>query len=184
MSPTCPPLADADWPGDLAAMREGFAGKLNVYRVMAHHPALLAAWASLRNHVVSADVLGKQLSEVAILRTGHHMRSRYEWSHHVSRGRACGMSDARIASIAGEAGQMSAEDATVATAVDELFGQGRLAPETLASLASLVGMKGVFDVMTTVGLYSTLGYIVNTFETPLDQDIAAELAARPLSGGS
>lgn len=184
MSPICPPVADADWPEDLAAMREGFAGKLNVYRVMAHHPALLEAWASFRNHVVSADVLGKQLSEVAILRTGHHMRSRYEWSHHVSRGRACGMSDARIASIAGETGQMSAEDATVATAVDELFGQGRLAPETLASLASLVGMKGVFDVMATVGMYSTLGYIVNTFETPLDQDIGAELAARPLSVGS
>jgi len=181
MSPICLPLTDADWPEDVAAMREGFAGRLNVYRVMAHHPALLAAWASLRNHVVSADVLGKQISEVAILRTGHHMRSRYEWSHHVSRGRACGMSDARIASIAGATAQMSAEDATVAIAVDQLFALGRLEPDALEALAALVGVKGVFDVMATVGMYSTLGFIVNTFETPLDQDIERELADEPLS---
>lgn len=184
MPPLCPPLTDAEWPEVLADMRTGFAGQLNVYRVMAHHPALLSAWRDLRHHVVKENTLGRERSEVAILRTGHRLGSRYEWGHHVSRGRACGMSDARIASIGGTPGGMSPEDATIASAVDELLDDGRLGQETLQALLSLIGTQGVFDVMATVGMYSTLGYIVNTFDTPLDADVEADLLARPLSPGS
>jgi len=43
-SSPCPPFADEDWPSEIADMRDGFAGALNVYRTMAHHPALLKAW--------------------------------------------------------------------------------------------------------------------------------------------
>lgn len=39
------PLTDADWPHEIDDLRDGFAGALNVYRLMAHHPALLRAWA-------------------------------------------------------------------------------------------------------------------------------------------
>ena len=48
-----------------------------------------------------ADDYGMRSYVLVILRTGHHMKAPYEWAHHVSRGRACGMSDARIAAIAG-----------------------------------------------------------------------------------
>ncbi len=41
----CPPISDAEWPEAIAEMKTGFAGALNVYRTMAHHPALLKAWA-------------------------------------------------------------------------------------------------------------------------------------------
>ncbi len=54
----CPPIADADWPALIAEMRTGFAGALNVYRTMAHHPELLRAWAPLRQHVVKDSALG------------------------------------------------------------------------------------------------------------------------------
>src|SRR5690606_6271144 len=92
------PLADAAWPDEVAHMLDGFAGQLNVYRVMAHHPALLQAWSDYRNHVVLENALGAELSEVAILRTGHRLGSPYEWAHHVKRARLLGMKDARIAS--------------------------------------------------------------------------------------
>ena len=36
--------------------------------------------------------------------------------------------------------------------------------------------------MATVGFYSTLGFLLNTFGTPLDDDIAAKLVAAPLEG--
>ena len=75
---------------------------------------------------------------------------------------------------------MSEEDATLARAVDELFDRARLGDESLAALAALAGQAGVLDLMATVGFYSTLGFILNTFGTPLDADIAAELGRAPL----
>jgi len=181
-NPQFPPLTDAEWPDEIADMRTGFAGGLNVYRTMAHDPALLRAWTELREHVVNQTVLGKQGSEVVILRTGVNLGSSYEWRQHVSRARKCGMEDARILSLRGPVARMAPDDAVLAGAVDELFESGRLSPPMIAALVSLVGRKGMFDLMATVGFYSTLGFILNTCETPLDDDIAAELAARPLPG--
>jgi 4-carboxymuconolactone decarboxylase len=37
------------------------------------------------------------------------------------------------------------------------------------------------DVIATVGFYSTLGYILNSFETPLDDNIVREMADQPLT---
>ena len=100
MAADFPPIPDADWPEQIADLADGYAGRLNVYRVMAHHPDLLRAWGGLRQQVVIDTALGPERSEVAILRTGHRMGSRYEWQQHISRARALGMTDARIASMA------------------------------------------------------------------------------------
>ncbi len=175
-----PPLSDAEWPDAIADLKSGFAGRLNVYRTMAHHPQLLAAWAPLRDQVVVKHELGAPFSEVVILRTGHHMKAPYEWAHHVSRGRACGMSDARIASIPGPLEAMEADDPLLAHAVDELVIDKRLSPETITAVTALVGKQGLFDVIATVGFYTTLGFIVNSFETPIDDSIAREMAEKPL----
>ena len=99
----------------------------------------------------------------------------------MSRARACGMDDQRIVSIKGDNQDMVAEDATLARAVDELFAQRRLSAETIDAVQDLVGKEGVLDVIATVGFYSTLGYILNSFETPLDDNIAREMADQPLT---
>ena len=180
MTRPCPPLSDADWPGSIAPLREGFAGKLNVYRVMAHHPALLAAWAQLRRHVVQETALGPERLEVVILRTGHRLGSDYEWAQHVCRARALGISDARIRSLRGPLGDMTTEDALLAEAVDTLFDAKALDRDLESRLAGALGRHAVFDLIATVGFYSTLGYLLNTYRPPIDRDIADELAARPL----
>lgn len=179
-TPKFPPVQDADWPAEAADLRDGFAGRLNVYRTMAHHPELLNAWAPLRQHVVLDNVLGAQLSEVVILRTGVRLGSSYEWGHHVSRARACGMEDARIASIKGAPEDMAPLDGLLAGAVDQLFDAKRLSDDTQAKIAQALGEKAIFDVIATVGFYSTLGYMLMSCGTPLDEDISAELTAKPL----
>lgn len=176
----CPPIDDAAWPDAIAGMKAGFAGALNVYRTMAHHPELLKAWAPLRQHLVKDSALGAVRSEVVILRAAHRMGSPYEWAHHVSRARALGMSDARIAAIRGVP---EGEDGLIMRAVDALFDQRRLPAGLEAQLAGAIGRKAVFDLIATVGFYSVLGYILMTYETPIDEAVAAEMAERPLAGG-
>ncbi len=177
---TLDPVSAADWPESIEDMQQSFAGGLNVYRTMAHHPALLRAWANLRQHVVNDTSLGEQRSEVVILRTGVRLNSGYEWSQHVARARSRSLDDTRISSLRRSVADMNPSDAVLAQAVDELFADAGLSNETAKALVGLVGIEGMFDLMATVGFYSTLGFILNTAKTPLDSDIAADLAEAPL----
>ncbi|MGI6855584.1 carboxymuconolactone decarboxylase family protein [Mesorhizobium sp. 1B3] len=173
----CPPISDADWPDSVADLRDGFAGQLNVYRTMAHHPALLRAWAPLRQHLVKDSALGPDRSEVVILRTGHRLGSHYEWAHHVSRARALGFSDERIRAIAA---MPEGEDGLIVRAVDALFDAHRIPAELEVELTAAIGREAVFDLIATVGFYFTLGGILLTYETPVDPAIAQELERSPI----
>lgn len=153
-------------------MKTGFAGALNVYRTMAHHPALLKAWAPLRQHIVKESALGAVRSELVILRAAHRLGCAYEWAHHVSRARALGVSDDRIHSMRGFP---TGEDGMLARAVDALFDEKRLSWELEAALSGAFGRQAVFDLMATVGFYSVLGFILMTFDTPVDDAVAQEM---------
>ncbi|WP_334129355.1 carboxymuconolactone decarboxylase family protein [Sneathiella sp.] len=171
-----PPIADADWPAEIADLKDGFAGQLNVYRTMAYHPALLRAWAPLRQHIVKDSALGPERSEIVILRAAHRLGSSYEWSHHVHRARLLGMSDARIEAVRNTP---EGEDGLIARAVDALFDLYHLPPELEQELAASLGHEAVFDLIATVGFYSVLGYLLLTYETPLDTDVAEKLGKAP-----
>lgn len=172
-----PTLTDEQWPDEILDLREDFAGGLNVYRVMAHHPALLRAWAPLRQHVVKETSLGAERSEVVILRAAHRFGSDYEWRQHVSRARKLGFPDERIRALRG---LPEGEDGLIVRAVDALLDDRRLPAQLEADLAESIGRQAVLDLMATVGFYSVLGYILMTYDTPLDADIAEELARNPL----
>ena len=172
------PIEDEQWPAGIAHLRSGFAGRLNVYRVMAHNPALLAAWESLRNHVVVASALSEQQKEIVILRAGHNWHSAYEWAHHVFRGRKCGLSEERIQSARLTPDRwQDDEDAALMKAVDALLHDGQLSESQLHDLAKRIGTKGVIDLMATVGMYTTLAFLVKTFRTPIEPEIAEALAS-------
>lgn len=168
-TPILPPLSDRDWPEAIADLNTGFAGQLNVYRTMAHHPDLLRAWAPLRQHVVKDSALGPQRSEVVILRVAFRFGSTYEWNHHVDRATRLGFSAERIAALRA---MPEGEDGMIARAVDMLLDERRLLPEAEAALAGALGRKAVFDLIATVGFYSVLGFILMTYGTPLDDGIA------------
>lgn len=172
------PLSDDNWPRAIADMRSGFAGQLNVYRVMAHHPALLRAWADLRRHIVTQTALGPERAEVVILRLAHRLGSSYEWNQHVIRGLDAGLTKARIAALAGPVARMQPDDATLVAAVDALFDHAELPPEQLAALQAQFGREGVLDLMATAGMYLTLGFILKTTGAPLDDSIAQALTQR------
>jgi len=168
-SPILPPLDDNAWPEAVADLRDGFSGQLNVCRTMARRPDLLRAWAPLHQHVVKVSALGPERSEVVILLVAYRFGSRYEWNHHVDRARKLGFSRERIAALRA---MPDGEDGLIARAVDMLIDDHRLPAETETALTEALGRRAVFDLMATVGFYFVLGYIVMTYNTPLDAGIA------------
>ncbi len=173
------PLTDAEWPAEIADMRDGFAGQLNVYRLMAHHPDLLRAWADLRMHVVRNNALGRQRAEVVILRLACRLDCDYEWGQHVIRGLDAGLSDAQIRSMRGSVLEMAPDDALLAGAVDALVDNARLSPDQMKAIEAVVGRKGLLDLMATVGMYLTLGFLLKSTNGPQDDDITQRLADLP-----
>ena len=176
MSGPFTPISDADWPADIADMRTGFAGQLNVYRMMAHHPDLLRAWSGLRHHVVHASSLGRERAEIVILRLAYRLSSSYEWDQHVLRGLKAGLSKPRIAALRGPLAEIAHDDALLAGAVDSMLDQSRLSPEQMVQLENLIGRPALLDLFATMGMYLTLGFLLNSTECPLDPEVAADLA--------
>jgi alkylhydroperoxidase family enzyme len=169
------PLPPEQWQAGLKHLKGSFAERLNVYRVMAHHPALLGAWAALRQHVVVDNMLGAELTEIAILRAAYHLKCEYERAHHSVRARACGISDETIQAILAGGRVDDQRYTVIIKSVDELAIEARLSAPTAGALAALTGKSGVLDLMAVVGFYTTLAYILNSFVTPVDKDISAEL---------
>lgn len=174
------PIDPNEWPSSLEGLQNTFAAKLNVYRVMAHHPDLLVAWSSLRDHLVMKNQLGPALSEVVILRVGHRLGSEYERAHHIVRGRACGLTDARIRDILSGGQPADDVDRLLTRSVDELIDDKRLTQSTLEALTGKFGKTAALDLMALVGFYSTLAYLLETFRVPIDADIRDRLSAAPL----
>ncbi|MBD0417202.1 carboxymuconolactone decarboxylase family protein [Oryzicola mucosus] len=174
------PLPSEQWPDALEHLKGSFAEQLNVYRVMAHNPALLSAWAGFRKHVVVENCLGADLTEIAILRAAYHLKSQYERAHHIVRARACGVSDKVIRDILD--GRLVDDErySVIVQSVDELVRDARLQPTTVSTLVAAVGKPGVLDLIAIVGFYTTLGCILNSFETPVENHISAELDTSPL----
>ena len=54
----------------------------------------------------------------------------------------------------------------------------------LSDLTRRFGKRGVLDIMATVGMYTALSFIVNTFQTALDPDVAQIFSGEPLPAGS
>jgi alkylhydroperoxidase family enzyme len=140
---------------------------------------LLRAWATLRQHVVIDSALTEQQKEIVILRTGHRWGSEYEWAHHVFRGHKIGLSEERIARTAMpiEAGAEVAddEDAALLQATDALLDNGRLNAETRQRLTTFLSDAAIIDIMATIGMYTTLAFLVNSFGTPIDEDVLRAL---------
>lgn len=174
------PLPTERWPEEIADLADGFAGRHNVNLTMAHHPALLRGWAGLREHIINNNALGRESTEIVVLRCAYRLRANYEWSHHVLRGRAQGLDNQRIRKLTGPVREMRESDALYAGAVDDLMENAKLSDATREALVKEVGVEGVLDLIASVGFFSTLAYMVKSFGTPLDENVAKGLADQPL----
>ncbi len=138
---------------------------LNIFRTLAHAPKALTAFLAWGNYILSKrNALSPRDRELVILRTGYNCRSGYEWTQHKRIGLDCGLTEAEIARIkAGpDADGWSELDQAMLRATDELTTDHFVADATWAALAPL-GDKGRMDLVMTVGQYTQVSMILNSF---------------------
>lgn len=170
------PLPPDEWHSSLAEVLADMQGRpVNVHGLMAHHPELLRAWWRFRNHTVKGGALGDRERELVILAVARHMRNDYEWQSHVDRGIAAGLTGEEIEWIRTGSGAWEATDALLLEAVHGLLTEHTVSGDCLARLRQSFSLDQVMDLIFLHGAYVILGCLLNTFEVPLDGDVAARL---------
>lgn len=152
---------------------------LNIFATMARAPQALKAFLGWGNYILSRrNSLSPRQRELAILRTGFLCGSGYEWTQHHRIGLDSGLSAAEIETIKGgpDAGQWSPLERAILRACDQLVADHFVADATWAALEEL-GDKGRMDLVFTVGQYTQVSMLLNSFGvqleagTPLDPDL-------------
>jgi alkylhydroperoxidase family enzyme len=149
---------------------------LNIFRTLAHAPRALTAFLGWGNYILSRrNSLPAREREIVILRTGWLCRSGYEFAQHRRIGLASGLSAEEIEWIkAGpDAAGWTSLEAAMLRAADELVRDHFVSDATWAALAEL-GDKGRMDLVFTVGQYTQVSMMLNSFgvqlEDPADAD--------------
>lgn len=168
--PLLTPLPTDEWDESIQHIAERLGEPLNIHKIIAHNPVLMQAYTPLRYHVVRDSTLTGRQREILILRVAHLLQSEYEWSHHVRRGQAEGLSLKEIEMVreGSQLSHWSADEKFILELVDQMFALQELTQETASGILDTVGKKGLIDAVFTVSVYFGLGSLLKTFDVPID----------------
>ena len=145
---------------------------LNIFRTLAHAPKALARFLEWGGYVLSRrNSLPAREREIVILRTGFLCRSGYEFTQHTRIGLQAGLSEAEIGAIkrGADAPGWSAAERALLHATDELHKDQFISEATWAALGEHFDQKQRMDVVFTVGQYTQVSMMLNTFGVQLDE---------------
>ena len=149
---------------------------LNIFRTLAHAPKALTAFLGWGNYILSKrNALSPRDRELVILRTGFNCRAGYEWTQHKRIGLDCGLSAEEIERIKSgpDADGWTDLDRAMLRATDELTSDHFVTDATWAALAPL-GDKGRMDLVLTVGQYTQVSMILNSFGVQVEQGLEVD----------
>lgn len=185
-APRIAPLKDEELTDDqreaLAPMTAGGRPVLNIFRTLARAPKALARFNEWGGYVLSRrNSLPAREREIVILRTGFLCRSGYEFTQHTRIGLQVGLSQAEIEAIkrGADAPGWTAAERVLIRASDELHKDQFISEATWAALSEHFDQKQRMDVVFTVGQYTQVSMMLNTFGVQLDpgQSLDPDLAA-------
>lgn len=173
--PRIAPLRDSEFTPEqierLAKSRQKDGSVLNIFRTLVRSPDAFRAFSWWGGYVLGRNSLSPRDREIAILRVGWLCKSGYEWTQHHRIGLQSGLNEAeieRIKSGAGAEGWTVAERALIA-AVDDLNRDHFVSNPSWAELAKHFGERQCMDLVFTVGQYTQVSMILNSFGVQLDE---------------
>lgn len=155
--------------GMLPAERRNPEGAGTALATLARHPDLAKAFLRFNVHLLFSSTLPERLRELAILRVAHRRACSYEWAHHVDMGRAAGLTDTEIQDLQHGAARDDLDRAILA-AVDELHDTSNVSDATWDALAAHLDERQRMDLIFTIGCYSLLAMVFNTFGVELEEE--------------
>jgi 4-carboxymuconolactone decarboxylase len=156
---------------EIVAPMQARGSVLNIFRTLLKHPAAARGFLGWGSYVLSRkNSLPPREREIAILRTGFLCRSGYEWTQHVPIGKRAGLTDDEIARIklGADAPGWSEADRALLRAADDLHRDQFVSEPVWTALSKHFGEHQRMDVVFTVGQYTQVSMILNSFGVQLD----------------
>lgn len=151
---------------ELAATPRG--GVIGPFVPALRSPEFMTLLQRLGEYLRYRSALGPRLTELVILLTARAWTQQVEWALHVAAARAAGLSAATIAAIA--AGRRPAKLKSDETVVYEFFGElentRTVTDATYARARTVLGERGIVDLLGVAGYYAALAMLLNVARTP------------------
>ena len=138
-------------------------------RAALHNAELADRWQALGALLRYQTTLTPRQSELAILITGRHCRSPFEWFAHVPEGQKAGIPDTVIEALLAQRRPigLDATDAAVYQFALELNQTHSVSNATHAVAVAALGERGAVELTALVGYYTLVAMTLNAHEIPL-----------------
>jgi 4-carboxymuconolactone decarboxylase len=145
----------------------------NLYKALANHPAIIAAWAEFANTLRHGSNTPRALRELVILRGAQLVRSEYEWAQHLRMARKAGVREAQIAALA--SWRTSSEfdpRERAALMLAEAVTEGRVSDDVYREVARHFDHQDYVELAVTAGFYAMVGRVLDAMGVQLEEDFA------------
>jgi alkylhydroperoxidase family enzyme len=143
----------------------------NLYRALANHPAIVAAWTEFANTLRHGSRTPRALRELVILRGAQLCRSDYEWAQHLRMARKAGVREAQIRELAtwrGSAEFDAKEKAALALA--EAVTQGKVSDAVYQQAKRVFDDHDYVELAVTAGFYAMVARVLDAMQVELEPE--------------
>lgn len=184
------PLLDAEPTDEITAgvfetfRREG-RDPIALYRVLAHSPRMLRAYAGLARGLRYEAETPRALRELMILRTAQLTGSEYEWAHHRTMAAANGVPDTKVRALAAwpESPLFDEPERAALRCVDEIH-EVALSDEAFAGLERSVGAPATVELVLLAAFYEAVARIIQALGLEVESPYRHYLGELELRGSS
>jgi len=142
-----------------------------LYRVLAHSPLMLRAYAGLARGLRYDAQTPRALRELIILRTAQLTASDYEWAHHRAMAQANGVPAEQVAALAAwRSSDLFDERERAALRCVEEIHDVSLSDEAFAALERAFGAQATVELVLLVAFYEAVARIIQAFDLEVEAD--------------
>jgi 4-carboxymuconolactone decarboxylase len=158
-------------PGLKKRLEELWGTPPNLYRALANHPAIVAAWTEFANTLRHGSRTPRALRELAILRGAQVSASEYEWAQHLRMARKAGVREAQIAALAGwrTSPEFDARE-KAALQLAESVTSGRVSDEVYREAMRHFDHHDYVELAVTAGFYAMVARVLDAMAVELEPE--------------
>ncbi len=164
------PLADFE-PALKKRLEELWGTPPNLYRQLANHPKVIAAWNEFARTLRHDSRTPRALRELMILRGAQLMRSEYEWAQHLKMARKAGVREAQIGALEHWRGSAEFTDKEKAVlGLAEAVTLGHVPDDAYAEAMRHFDHQDYVELAVTAAFYAMVGRVLDAMHVQLEDD--------------